>query len=329
MKQCPNPDCMLYTRLEELPDAYIKCPGCGGPLAVSTLASGLLSAGHLSTAPRQAPLPLTVDAEDQYDQYDPAYPQQVAPYSAADPYLYEDEYAEAGDSLDAYAPPDGGLARRGKAIYVGGILLLLVVCGLFGLFLAARFSPQSTFVSSPEATQIAISSYRPAINTPIAILPTAPSLGTGGGGQPLPTFPPALFQPTPFAPAQQPSGPAPTAPPIQSQPGGGIIEAHMTVRLDRGQPAGDAQAYKPDDPFNLAVQASFGAGAVTSLTVRWYGPDGALIYQASRQYTQAGTYYAGFTLSKSTPWATGDYRADIHTNDAPLPDYSVTFSVVP
>ena len=26
MKQCPDPNCIYYTRLEELPDAYVRCP---------------------------------------------------------------------------------------------------------------------------------------------------------------------------------------------------------------------------------------------------------------------------------------------------------------
>jgi hypothetical protein len=103
----------------------------------------------------------------------------------------------------------------------------------------------------------------------------------------------------------------------------------MVVGLDAGQPAGNVTAYHATDPFVLAVQAQFGPGGVTTMRTRWYGPDGFLLYEIPRDFAQPGTYYTGFTLKKSSPWATGDYRVDIHTNNSPTPAYSVTFSVVP
>src|SRR5205807_1268168 len=50
MKQCPNPNCVYYTRLEELPDAYVRCPACGGPLVTSNIASNTLGSGQLPPA---------------------------------------------------------------------------------------------------------------------------------------------------------------------------------------------------------------------------------------------------------------------------------------
>ena len=47
MKQCPNPNCILYTRLEELPDAYVRCPACGGQMVDAATSSGALNSGHL------------------------------------------------------------------------------------------------------------------------------------------------------------------------------------------------------------------------------------------------------------------------------------------
>jgi hypothetical protein len=103
----------------------------------------------------------------------------------------------------------------------------------------------------------------------------------------------------------------------------------MVIGLESGQPAGNVKAYHANDAFVLAVQAQFGPGGVTTINTRWYGPDGVLLYEIPRTFSKQGTYYSGFTLKKSTPWSTGDYRVDIHTNDSPTPAYSVRFSVVP
>ena len=102
----------------------------------------------------------------------------------------------------------------------------------------------------------------------------------------------------------------------------------MSLQLQGGEPSGNVSAYNASDPFNLAVQAAFGANAVTSITTRWYGPDGTQIYEMRKAYSQPGVYYTGFTLHKTTPWAVGSYRVDIYTNDSASPAYSVTFSVV-
>ena len=103
----------------------------------------------------------------------------------------------------------------------------------------------------------------------------------------------------------------------------------MCAKLGSGQPVGITAAYHPTEAFNLAVKAEFGPGGVQSVSTRWYGPDGAQVYVMRHSYPQQGTYYAGFTVSKNGPWATGDYRADIYTNDSPQPVQSVSFSVTP
>jgi hypothetical protein len=102
----------------------------------------------------------------------------------------------------------------------------------------------------------------------------------------------------------------------------------MCARLEGGQPVGPTSAYGPTDPFNLAIEASFGAGGVQTVLTRWYGPDGAVIYDLKQDYVQKGTYYAGFTLSKAGAWATGNYRVDIYTNGSAQPVQSVSFSVI-
>ena len=68
MKQCPNPNCILYTRLEELPDAYLRCPGCGGQLVDATLSTGALQSGHLTGRGSQMPSGSYREAfEEEYD----------------------------------------------------------------------------------------------------------------------------------------------------------------------------------------------------------------------------------------------------------------------
>jgi hypothetical protein len=138
--------------------------------------------------------------------------------------------------------------------------------------------------------------------------------------------PPTPVPPTPLPPT---AVPAPTAPPAQPQPAGGILDAYMAAGVSAGRPTGRVTDYSPTDAFTVAVQAQYGAGGVTSVSTRWYGPDGALLYELPRQFAQAGTYYTSFTLRKDTPWLPGAYRVDIHANGSGTPSYTVRFSVVP
>ena len=67
MKQCPDPNCILYTRLEELPDAYVRCPGCGGLLVEANMQSGMLRSGPLSLTPGLA-------SRDLDEEFEAAFP---------------------------------------------------------------------------------------------------------------------------------------------------------------------------------------------------------------------------------------------------------------
>ncbi|HET9494025.1 MAG TPA: hypothetical protein VFR15_07345, partial [Chloroflexia bacterium] len=140
---------------------------------------------------------------------------------------------------------------------------------------------------------------------------------------------PATSEPEPPTPVPPTPIPAPTAPPAQPQPAGGILDAYMAAGVSAGLPTGRVTEYSPADAFTVAVQAQYGADGVTSIATRWYGPDGALLYELPRQFAQAGTYYTSFTLRKDTPWLPGAYRVDIHANGSATPSYSVRFSVVP
>lgn len=100
MKQCPNPNCILYTRLEELPDAYLKCPGCGGLLVVLEGQSGNLASGRLSN--RRLPGgPASTPRGASSHQPPPAQPSYAPPLpDDSDPY---DPYGVSGP-YDPYAP---------------------------------------------------------------------------------------------------------------------------------------------------------------------------------------------------------------------------------
>ncbi|HKP54529.1 MAG TPA: hypothetical protein VJ183_17980 [Chloroflexia bacterium] len=370
MKQCPNPNCIFYTRLEELPDAYLKCPGCGGALVDSNTLSGKL-APDPQARPFESryPLPNVPDERsslhlDQVqldpDLYPSHSPHPSRPADEGDPYAVGDPYAYGQDTEE---DPEGVAEQQprwttaSKVIIALSASLLVLGCLILVLLLGNRFFPQGRTITSAQATETAVASLRPPINTPIiapptntqpaAQFPTVPPQPTERVEVPtqapptpvieqptqiavIPTQPPLPTQalPPPTAVAQE-ATPGPTAPPPRTDPSGGITNAQMSGQLQGGEPTGDVSAYNVSDPFNLAVQATFGAGAVTSITTRWYGPEGTQIYEMRKAYSQPGVYYTGFTLRKSTPWTPGDYRVDIYTNDSPAPAYSVTFSVVP
>jgi hypothetical protein len=226
------------------------------------------------------------------------------------------------------------------------MLLLIAACVIVAMLMSDRFFPRALVITAPQATETALAALRPAVNTPIITMPTS---AAGGAAvtpilaptrqqenpptpQPLPPSPTPLPLPTFDASSNQLPTPAPaqpTAPPEQAQPQGGVINAQMSVSLEGGEPTGSVSAYGPTDAFNLAVQANYGPGAVSSVVTRWYGPDGARIYEMRRDYTQSGVYYAGFTLRTSASWQPGSYRVDIHTNDSPVPAYTLSFTVIP
>ncbi len=371
MKQCPNPNCILYTRLEELPDAYTRCPGCGGQLVDVSMSSGALHTGHLRRPPSidtgAGQRNLDEDFQDAFpDESFAAAPPPVAapapPVSPQDDEYYP--YEDTGQDESVQMQPLG-LSRSARIAYVLALLLLLFSCAFFFVVVGTKIlSPSS--VSSPDATETAVVALRPAVNTPVAVIPTIPE-SEQPTSLPSPTIElPPVQQPTlapqaqpptattavqlpptqapppnatvpqalpPTAtvpqPTQQPQTVAPTAPPAQEQPTDGVVTAQMVTGLGAGEPSGNVTAYHTTDTFTLAVQGQFGPGGITSMKASWYGPDGHLLYEIPRTFTGQGTYYTGFTLKKSTPWLTGDYRVDLHTNNSPDPAYSVSFSVVP
>ncbi len=380
MKQCPNPNCIFYTRLEELPDAYMKCPGCGGMLVNSDTLSGKLPPEpkpKLEVQQYTFPSAISQDTPPHQNRASPdvfASPVEARenPYAenpyAQDPYAYAQDGGGEGEEDPQGSTGEQPQARWStvsKAIIALSVLLLVGACLIVALLLNNRLFPQGRTITSAQATETAIASLRPPINTPIiapptntlgavaqptvavppatqttqAVLPPTQAVLPPTQAAPLPTespLPPTEPQPPlptqaslPPTAVQQQATPGPTAPPPQTQASGGVTNAQMSLQLQGGEPAGNVSSYSASDPFNLAVQARFGANAVTSITTRWYGPDGARIYEARKAYTLPGIYYTGFILRKNAPWTPGSYRVDIHTNDSPSPAYSVTFSVAP
>ncbi len=352
MKQCPNPNCIYYTRLEELPDAYVRCPSCGGQLVNSSTTSGVLRSGHL---PRISALPGR-DLDDEFQQAFPEEALQPAPQVVGVPtgavQHEEGEYYPYDESSEyEVVPGPPPLSRFARFGYIAGGLLLIIACGLFVFVIGSRIFQQAGVVPSPQATQTALASIRPAINTPISELPTANVLPTSAPPTSVPPTnapPPPPSTDTPSVPVSEPptsapvpidtpppSPPAPTAqvnataPPAQSEPSAGVLDAFMTSSVQGGQSLDIVTTYGASDTFVLAVQAQFGPDGVTSVLTRWYGPDGGLLYEFPRSYSQSGTYYSTFNLRKSTPWLEGSYRVDIYTNDGTVPAYTVNFAVSP
>jgi hypothetical protein len=263
-------------------------------------------------------------SEEATSPYVPVHP---APRYTGQPVTYEDPYEEYDqEALDPDAeplrtlPPGRGVSVRTLVVAVSSLALVLACAALLvslGSGVLGRMAP----LSGALATQTAVASLRPPVNTPISILPTIPLSGAGevgtGSGSAAP--PPVEGEAQPASTPQPPSGPV--AAPIE--------DAVMCARLEGGRPLGTTDRYTPTDPFNLAVKAQFGQGGVVSVLTRWYGPGNTPIYDLRQSYTQAGSYYAGFTLSKKSPWDPGDYRVDIYTNDSPQPISSVSFVVAP
>ena len=327
MKQCPNPNCVIYTRLDELPDTYLRCPQCDQPLVDAPMLTGALTSSLLSeesTSPYTPYVPAPAPSAPPRRYVQQALPAED-PYS---PYAEDEEDPEEADedALEEALPPSRTLPGLRTIVTLGVVAALLMACIAVTMLVSSHFFPQSPAVSGPLATQTVLSSYRPAVNTPVSILPTISLSGIGdAGGAPIPTLP-VSSAPLPTAPAAS-SAPAP--PPSSALGPAPVLDALMCARLEGGQPVGPATVYKPADPFNLAVQASYGPGGAQTVLTRWYGPGGAAIYDLRQNYSQQGTYYAGFTLNRKDPWPAGDYRVDIYTNNSPQPVQSVSFSVQP
>jgi hypothetical protein len=327
VKQCPNPNCTIYTSLEELPDTYLRCPLCKEELVEVAYPTGALDSSQLAE-------------EDTSPYAPPRRPDYVqrSLYEAGNPYVVRTGAEQAEDVAED--PPEetaaGSHAVRRSRIRscatVVGAVVLVTACAALAVNVGGRILPHQPDFSAAVATQNAVAQLRPPINTPIAILPTIPLSNVGGldrqpGSAAPDSQPPQQpeSQPQSRPPTQAVSAPAPIGGSLAPAP---ILDAQMCARLEGGQPVGSTSAYHPADPFNLAVQASFGQGGVQSVLTRWYGPDGAAIYDLKQDYTQQGTYYAGFTLSRVGPWPTGDYRVDIYTNGSPQPAQTVSFSVI-
>src|SRR5205807_5848242 len=97
IKQCPNTNFIIYTRLDELPDTYLRCPQCNEPLVEIAPATNLLSSTYLADEATSPYVPLT---RSRYAQL---------PLPHEDPYIegdgYEDPLAEPQDEALLARPP--------------------------------------------------------------------------------------------------------------------------------------------------------------------------------------------------------------------------------
>jgi hypothetical protein len=224
---------------------------------------------------------------------------------------------------------DPALGRVGAAL--GAVVILLLVFGL-ALGAAGLLSgltpkptpvvpaaipdtiPAATALAIADATRTAVAAGSSLPNTPVVSLPTAtsnvtplpPSTGAGAATGPGGTIN---------------SGTAPgsgvdTSAGATSAVIPGVSAWRLCRRIAAGEPCEPVSAYGPRDAFNLAVQAGFGPGGATSARVRWYGPNGILLYATEPVVPgRTGTYWIAFTLTQSQPWAPGVYRAEIYLDE--------------
>lgn len=90
-------------------------------------------------------------------------------------------------------------------------------------------------------------------------------------------------------------------------------------------PVGPTDVFAPGDDFNVSIGYSHLDEGQT-IGVKWFVGD-ELLYELSVEVDAAHTddSYAGFTLTNSELWPTGDYHADIYL-DGEF-DHSVDFRV--
>ena len=345
MKTCSNPDCSYHTRFDD----YLTCPKCGSPLLDARTLTGTLPPEELSEAQTSPFVPVSRLQSAEGAGYEGGhwqYVQQPLPYQepvGMDGAVNAGLMAAGDDPAETLRPlHSNGLGRFISVrtlVVAGGGLALVTVCLVLALSLSSRFTSRPVLLNSAgvAATETAVASLRPPVNTPISILPTIPLSVAGaepGSEAQSQTSAGSDANPKPGANTKPDANPkskigVPSGPPKSPLSPAPISDALMCARLEGGQPAGPTGAYHPTDPFNLAIKAEFGPGGVQSVLTRWYGPDNTQIYEMKHTYSQQGTYYAGFTVSKNAPWAPGSYRADIFTNDSPQPVRSVTFRVIP
>jgi hypothetical protein len=90
-------------------------------------------------------------------------------------------------------------------------------------------------------------------------------------------------------------------------------------------PVGPTDVFAPGDDFNISVEYSDVEEGQT-IGVKWFQGD-EMLYELSVDLdaSNAGEGYAGFTLTNTELWPTGDYHADIYL-DGEF-DHSVDFRV--
>ena len=209
--------------------------------------------------------------------------------------------------------------------FIGVLGVALALAGLLRGFNPPLGATNPTAVTPEPATATAIvAATRTAVagtlrNTPIPIinLPT-PAGSTGGTGGTTAPGGTGATGPTSTAVAGAGSGGS-----TQSGTGAtsvvipGVSAWRLCRRIAAAEACDSTTSFGVRDDMNVAIQAGFGAGGARSARVEWYGPDGRLL-QVSDPVTpgRTGTFWVGFTLKQSQPWATGIYRATVYLDNA-------------
>lgn len=327
MKRCPNPDCPSGQLRRDFYDDDTVCPRCGEVLVNPTLAAGEVAAGYTAYAgTARAARPVTSSTHG------------LALLGAV------------GTILLVFVLI--GLLRAGGMIGLGSARAGTGVSSVDVLVPA-----QATATAHAEATALRQ-------GTPITALPGTSSSNNGLG---VPTLAPLPTQLGGYQPVDNPgvignSGGTTTGTTPGGTSGGtganlgsgsgsygsspqtggsGVAGATgsngaLTVNgqlCQKSIASGRCDAttsYGVNDPFALAVEATFGPNAVQRVRVHLYGPpDGTLSLLTEQTSTPGrdGRFWVAFAFQQDKPWAVGRYRADIYVNSDSQPITFVTWDV--
>lgn len=204
--------------------------------------------------------------------------------------------------------------------FVGVVGAALLIAGVLKGFNPPPGAANPTaVVLAPDVATAVAAATRTAVagtlsNTPIPIinLPTPAGGGTGGSTAPGGTGATGPTS-TPGAGAggATQSGTGPTSAVIP-----GVSGWRLCRRIAAAEACEPVTSFGVRDDMNIAIQAGFGGGGARSARAEWYGPDGRLL-QASDPITpgRTGTFWVGFTIKQSQPWAPGIYRAVVYLDN--------------
>ena len=314
MKLCPNPDCLAHQQHRTFFDTDVVCPRCGEVLVNPNLAgTGTVPADTYAAYAATTPMALAAPRQ--------ALSAELALMGAAGTLLLAFLIVAMLIALNIIHR--GGVPGPIEA--GGGAPTLVVPAGTVTGGTTTPVVPQTPLpAAQASATAHAVATFL-AQPTPVGGFLVSPTPAPGDFNVAgLPTLPPPLGQ----GGNTGGSLPAPTAGTASN-----VVTPRLCGKISAGALCTDVTTYGSRDMFNIAVQATFGAGAAQSLRVRLYGPpngETALLNQDQTNTPgRTGTFWVGFAFTQNQPWPPGIYRADIFVNNDSNRVAFVTWTVVP